>query len=99
MNSATSKLGATQLAPRPQTQVECFVNEIAAALESFDKELTMHEEKISPILAPCEPAKNGAEVAPPEEMICPVADRLRSHRKYIDALRRRLAGLTERAQA
>lgn len=86
-------------AARPQTQVECYLKELASSIEQLDKQIHLHQEKIEPVLTPCAPQKSGGEVAVPEEAICSVADRLRSHCKAIDGLRLCLAELTDRAQA
>lgn len=85
--------------PRPQTQVECFLREIDAQLEMLDKAIITHGEKMAPVLRLPEPASNKAECAPPDETVCPTADKLRGFSRRIGALRTALQDLTDRCEA
>ena len=86
-------------APRPQTQVECFLREIDAQLEMLDKAIIMHGEKVGPVLRLPEPSSNKAECAPPDETVCPTADKLRGFSRRIGVLRTALQDLTDRCEA
>lgn len=84
---------------RPQTQVEVQVSEIQRELERGDKALAVHAEKLQPVLRQgAELAKN-AECQPPEEMLVPSADALRTIQKRMTRQRLALENMTERTEA
>jgi hypothetical protein len=86
-----------QIAPRPQTQVEAFLSELVGSLDGLEKAIERHAERIEPVLRAQEPTKG--EVGTPDEMLVPVADRIRSQVKRVVFLRERLENLTTRTEA
>ncbi len=68
------------------------------AIETFDKSLQCHAIKIEPVLSPCKPTAVGQDAAP-HEVICTVADQIRTACNRVNSLRITLESLTERAEA
>ena len=85
-------------APRPQTQVECLLKELNSALDSLDKTVGIHAEKLGPVLrAECD--NTSAEPAAPEELLVERADFIRRMLRRTRAIDSCICGLTERTEA
>lgn len=84
---------------RPQTQVEAHTSEIEREIERLEKSLDIHAEKLQSVLRVTDQAPCAKECEPPEEMLVPSADKLRSIRKQLTRLRLALEDLTERTEA
>jgi len=85
-------------AARPQTQVEALLNEVNNALDSLDKSIIMHAEKLGPVMRAECPSKCD-EPAAPEEMLVERADFLRRMLRRIRGMDACVSDLTERTEA
>lgn len=92
-----SSPGATQVAPRAQTQVGAFIGELTGAIDGLEKAIARHSEKLEPVLRVQDPTKG--DVATPEEQLVPAADQIRTQVKRIIYLREAIESLTQRTEA
>ena len=101
MNNTSAKTNpAANLgcAARPQTQVEALLNEVNNALDSLDKTIAIHAEKLGPVMRAECPSKC-SEPAAPEEMLVERADFLRRMLRRIRSFDACICSLTERTEA
>ena len=88
--------GATS--PRVATQVETLISELTVEIDNLEKAFGSHVAKIESVLRQ-EACVDAKECQPPEEMLVPVADRIRSQAKRIMLIRRGLENVTQRTEA
>lgn len=99
MNSASPRSVTAQVAaPCPPTQISAYLADLYTALDHMEKSIEVHGTKIEPVLAATNPSKAEADFAP-QEMLCPVATRIREASQRLNGLARRLGELTERVEA
>jgi hypothetical protein len=84
---------------RPQTQVEGMTDTLRDSIDYLAKSVEELAEKIAPVLRGDAPTADCGKPGPPEEMLVPVADRMREFNKRIVAIRERVQSLTERTEA
>lgn len=95
-----SHAGSNQTAvAAPRTQVESLLGELSHEIDQLEKSLGAHAAKLESVLRQEAEPLAKPECPPPEEMLVPVADRIRSQLKRIMSLRRGLENLTQRTEA
>lgn len=90
---------AASVQERTPTQVSANLTALTEALDMLDKSLSTHAEKLEPVLSPCCPVASDANKAAPDEVLCNVADRLRTATRRLHNLRQQIEGITARAEA
>lgn len=80
------------------TQVELHLNALGDSIDNLSKQFEAHREKLVPVTRPEAPSAVG-EKASPDELLVPVADRLRAFERRITGLRFQLESLTDRVEA
>lgn len=95
--SPRQSIGGSVPAPRPQTQVGAYLNDLDTAMEHFAKSLEVHQLKLEPVLREAQPQKESGES--PQECLCPLASRIRTSAQRLNELVRRLSELTDRTEA
>ena len=87
---------ATAVVPKREAQITAALGHLHNRLDELDKFISEHAERLQPILRQTEANKD--ECAPPEEILCPVADNIRSASKKVLRFTAIISGLTERAE-
>lgn len=89
---------ASGVSQKSSTQVSAYLNELSIAIEILEKQIAVHAEKISPVMAGERPKECGDSVSP-DEALCPVAEQLRRHNRRVRQLTDVLGELTSRVEA